>query len=229
MNMNMKSKISKSKKVIREKLLNNSKIRSNNRIGPHNIDIISIIIGSLLGESYGERRKENGTRITRSQSSKNKEYIYWIHKYIAERGYCSTKIPKMKRSIGKKNKIYYKYKIQTYTYTSFNYIYEMFYKNGKKVIPLNIEEYITPLALGIWIQDEGRKTSCGIRITTNRYRKEEVENIIYILNKKYNIDSYMRNHTNENKYNIYIPKRSMGKLKLIIKPYMVESIWGKNI
>jgi LAGLIDADG DNA endonuclease family len=31
----------------------------------------------------------------------------------------------------------------------------MFYKNGKKVISLNIEKYITPLALAVLIMDDG--------------------------------------------------------------------------
>jgi hypothetical protein len=46
------------------------------KIGPHNIDIISIIIGSLLGDGHLEKRKQgNGTRIKFEQSSDNVEYI----------------------------------------------------------------------------------------------------------------------------------------------------------
>jgi hypothetical protein len=46
------------------------------KIGPHNIDIISIIIGSLLGDGHLEKRKQGlGTRIKFEQSSDNVEYI----------------------------------------------------------------------------------------------------------------------------------------------------------
>jgi hypothetical protein len=31
----------------------------------------------------------------------------------------------------------------------------MFYKHGKKEISSNIEQYITPLALAVWIMDDG--------------------------------------------------------------------------
>ncbi len=37
-------------------------MRSKNRIGPHNQDVISVIIGSLLGDSYANNRSGEGTR-----------------------------------------------------------------------------------------------------------------------------------------------------------------------
>jgi ubiquinol-cytochrome c reductase cytochrome b subunit len=52
------------------------KIVSSKRIGPHNIDIISIIIGSTLGDSHLEKRKNGlGTRVKFEQCNKNVEYL----------------------------------------------------------------------------------------------------------------------------------------------------------
>jgi len=49
---------------------------SSDRIGPHNIDIISIIIGSTLGDTHLEKRKQGkGTRIIFEQCSRNVEYL----------------------------------------------------------------------------------------------------------------------------------------------------------
>jgi hypothetical protein len=31
----------------------------------------------------------------------------------------------------------------------------MFYKNGKKVVSLEIAKYLTPLALAVWLMDDG--------------------------------------------------------------------------
>jgi ubiquinol-cytochrome c reductase cytochrome b subunit len=46
------------------------------RIHPHNIDIISVIIGSTLGDSHLERRATGlGTRVIFEQSNKNVEYL----------------------------------------------------------------------------------------------------------------------------------------------------------
>jgi hypothetical protein len=62
------------------------KINGNLRIGPHNIDIQSIIVGSLLGDAYGERRsymtklglKLGNTRFIFKQGSPNVEYLYFL-------------------------------------------------------------------------------------------------------------------------------------------------------
>lgn len=34
-------------------------MKAGSRIGPHNQDVISIVIGSFLGDSYGNRRNKN--------------------------------------------------------------------------------------------------------------------------------------------------------------------------
>jgi hypothetical protein len=45
-----------------------TKVSSKLRIGPHNIDIISVIIGSLLGDSYGNSKTIDGVRFAYKQS-----------------------------------------------------------------------------------------------------------------------------------------------------------------
>ena len=79
------------------------KLTSKERIGPHNIDIISMIIGSTLGDTHLEKRKNGiGTRIIFEQSSDNVEYLMWFHNYLASRGYCNSKKPKLKIIIKQK-------------------------------------------------------------------------------------------------------------------------------
>jgi len=54
---------------------NTFKIPSLKRIGPHNKDIMDIVIGSLLGDGTMER-DGNGSRFAFYQEDKNKEYIF---------------------------------------------------------------------------------------------------------------------------------------------------------
>lgn len=51
-------------------------VRAKNRIGPHNEDTISVIIGSLLGDSYANNRSGEGTRLCYRQSIQHKEYLF---------------------------------------------------------------------------------------------------------------------------------------------------------
>ncbi len=130
----------------------NAKLRSNQRIGPHAIDVISVIIGSTLGDSrlrLAKRKKALGTRIIFEQSNRNVEYLMWFHTFFATRGYCSPEKPRLLTKIAKDNKVFYKFRINTYTFTSLNWLHEMFYKDNQKIIPRNLADYLTPLALAI--------------------------------------------------------------------------------
>ena len=54
-------------------------IRAINRIGPHNVDVLSVISGSLLGDGYANKRSGEGVRICYRQSIRHKEYLFWLY------------------------------------------------------------------------------------------------------------------------------------------------------
>ncbi|GGU89379.1 hypothetical protein GCM10010211_64870 [Streptomyces albospinus] len=208
---------------------NKSKIKSDKRIGPHNIDIISLIVGSTLGDSHLEKRvKGIGTRVIFEQSNKNIEYLMWFHLYLSSRGYCRKEKPVLAKRIKEHGQIFYHYRINSYTFTSFNWIREMFYKeNGDKIIPLEIKEYLTPFALAIWFMDDGSKLGKGAKIAMNGYELSELKSIIVILKEKYNLEAlYHRGAINKG-YTIYIPSKSMVTFSSLVKPYMLPSMLYK--
>ena len=65
--------------------------RAIKRIGPHNIDILSIIIGSLLGDAYAEKHGL-GTIICFQQEDNHSAYLFWLHSSVSKLGYCNEKI-----------------------------------------------------------------------------------------------------------------------------------------
>ena len=68
-------------------------INADKRIGPHGSDIISVLVGSLLGDGYAERVMSGGVRFRFRQSAARKDYIVWIHNFFNTRGYCSNNLP----------------------------------------------------------------------------------------------------------------------------------------
>jgi hypothetical protein len=116
----------------------------------------------LLGDSYGNRRSVEGTRICYRQSIINKDYLFWLYNFFALRGYCSNLEPRMyTRKLKHKGTevIHYGYEFNTFTFRSFNWIHEMFYRKGKKVIKPIIENYMTPLCLAIWVSSQPKAPS----------------------------------------------------------------------
>ena len=214
------------------KQLNKTRITSLERIGPHNIDIISIIIGSLLGDGHLEKRNRGiGTRIKFEQSNKNVEYLMWFHSYFSTRGYCNINKPELKKRIRKNGEIYFHYSINTFTFSSFNWIHDLFYmcSEGKyvKIIPHNIEQYLTPLALAIWFMDDGSKLKKGAKIATNCFTYKELSQLCEILKNKFNLTVTIHSGGKNKGYTLYISSQSMTTFSNIVKPFMLPTLYYK--
>jgi hypothetical protein len=199
------------------------------RIGPHNIDIISIIIGSLLGDGHLEKRKQGvGTRVKFEQLSDNVEYLMWFHSYLSKRGYCNTNKPKLKIRIRKNKTIYYHYSINSFTFSSLNWLHDMFYKEIKgkyvKFIPENIEQILTPISLALWFMDDGSKLGKGAKIATNCFTKSELLRLCQILKNKFNITVTVNSGGINKGQTLYISASSMATFSKIIKPNMLPSL-----
>ena len=205
-----------------------NRIRANYRIGPHNLEILSIIYGTLLGDSHAELRESgNGTRISFYQEANHKEYLLWLHAKLALQGYCNPFLPKIQTRLSKRGKIRNIIRFHTFTYSSFNFIREDWYLNGVKIVPYNIEVYLTPLALAVWIMDDGARVGSGLKLSTNSFSFEDTTRLVLILNKLYGIKSSVQSAGYLNQYIIYIWSESMLKLRQLVKPYMVSSMLYK--
>lgn len=124
------------------------KVRAGKRIGPHNFNILSILIGSMLGDCSAEKHG-NGTRFSLQQEHSNRAYLLWFHNYVAELGYCTSAIPKLGNRLGTKGKIRTVSRFKTFTFSSFDWIHEAFYINRVKIVPPMIADYLSPLALAV--------------------------------------------------------------------------------
>ena len=207
-----------------------TKIRGTYRIGPHNKDILSIIFGSLLGDAHAEKRIYGvGTRICFSQENTHVKYILYLHNFLSKRGYCNNKMPIVKERLGKKGKICKIVRFSTWTYTSFNWIHNEWYKNGKKCVPKNIDKYLTPLSLAVWIMDDGNKVGKGLKFSTNSFTYDECIKLVEVLYRNFNLKSYVQFAGSKNQYIIYVWKESMNDLSKIVSPYIIPEMKYKII
>lgn len=202
------------------------KVRRLKRIGPHNYDILSILIGSMLGDCSAEKRN-NSTRFCFQQEGSHSGYLIWLHRLIANLGYCSSNIPNLLTRLGKGGKLRQVLRFKTFSFVSLNWIYDGFYPNGVKVVPHFIEQYLSPLALAIWIMDDGGLVSSGLKLATNSFNKQDVEFLRKVLYNKYSLKVSVVSAGAPDQYNIYISKDSMPLLASIIKPHMHPSMYYK--
>lgn len=202
-----------------------AKIKSYQRIGPHNIDVLSVIFGCLLGDAYAEYRC-GSTRICFQQESSNASYLYGLHSFFAKRGYCSPQKPKLQTRVGNRGKIRYVLRFKTWSFKSFNWIYEAFYQNHEKIVPSSffLNLYLNGRALSHWIMDDGTKSGSGLTIATNSFNYKHLLQLQTFLKEKYDIVVSINKCGADNQYVLYFHAKTIPKLANLVSPFIVENM-----
>jgi len=157
--------------------------------------------------------------------SPNMEYLYWLHNFYSERGYCSTTVPQFQIRIGRGGTHYRSAKFNTYTFSSLLWLYELFYIDRVKVMPSNIIDYLTPLALAIWIMDDGGKHNAGLMISTYNFTYEGLLIIKAGLFSKYGLVVEIRKTSAG--YILIFLQSEMKALVSLVSPFFIPSMLYK--
>ena len=201
-----------------------NKLKSKERIGPHNLDVISLIVGSLLTNTYLEKRKNGlAIRITFVKCSNNVEFLMGFHLFLSKRGYCNYKEPKLSRIITKGNKVLFLYSINSYSFSSLVWLFDMFYRNNIKIIPSNLDKYLTPLALATWFLSDVGLHKKAKTPTIFHVSIEDLKYLSFILKNKYYIDTVTDSKTGS----LYIKYSSLSTFSKIVKPHILPSLYYK--
>jgi ubiquinol-cytochrome c reductase cytochrome b subunit len=178
-------------------------------------------------------KSKDGYRFVFYQKGDHIEYLVWLHAQIFKHGYCKENIPQIQSRLalrsqselgcyaGGNDKLAYYCRFRTFTFSSFNWIYDGFYNKGKKALPCWIEQYLSPVALAIWIMDDGTWIKDrGIRLCTDNFTLSEVKNLVDILTTKYKLKVSIHKTGILNQYGIYIPKSNLHLLIPMVSPFM---------
>jgi len=239
-NLLLVSRVKDNDKIISPTLpFNKSRTRAIHRIGPHNIDALSLIICGMLGDWWGNKIKGqqmDSVRFSIEQGVKNSAYIHDLTIILHELGYCSNVTPKLvvksEASVDKRSdptSTRYNYRLTTYSFTNLLWIYNSFYHEVDgvmtKKIPEWIGEFITPIGLAHWImQDGSRQMGQGICLATNSFTYEDCVYLSKILSVKYGLKTSVIKAGHINQWKISIWKQSMSDLVLIVKPYIIDEM-----
>ena len=109
-----------------------------------------VVIGTILGDGYLYPRGI----LQVEHAKKDQQYILWKHKIMGS--VVSGPLSEVKRLDKRNNKNYYSYRF--YTKPVFSQYRTLFYPNGKKIVPNNVDQLLnTPLALATLFMDDGGK------------------------------------------------------------------------
>lgn len=118
--------------------------------------IEDLLIGTLLGDCYGEKGKKAKTPIFRfKQSCKHEPYIFYLYFILLHWGNTSTNPLNLRPTKDRKGNTHYLFGFNTLAVPELSFIYDLFYSKGKKFISQNLKDFINARALAFWISDDG--------------------------------------------------------------------------
>jgi hypothetical protein len=110
----------------------------------------------------------------------------------------------------------------------FTKIYPMWYLNKKKIVPINIQELLTPEGLAHWIMGDGSRQNLGLHLSVYAFTWDEVRLLISVLENKFNLKCSCHVHSSiGEKWRIYVWEESMEHLRLLISPNIITSMLYK--
>lgn len=185
-----------------------------NELNPLTQDNLEIILGIMMGDSSMEHNYKNA-RMSIAHGEKQREYSYYIADKLSNLNpHTYVSVSKLDERTGKK---YTSYWVDLPANPAFNEIYDHFYVNRIKRIPIELFDNFTWQSLAYMFMDDGSKAHCGGQLATNCFTIEDLQKFQDFLLRKFNIETTIcKRHT------LYIKAKSFRHMKSHIEPYMCE-------
>lgn len=191
-----------------------------------------VLKGLLLSDGHLERSSHtSAVRLSVSFGYKHSKYLTYLYELFEP--YTNTKPVSINVHNKRTNTNHDIIKFNTASLPLLIHYHEMFYKaneNGKyiKIIPLNIEDSITPVLLAHLIMGDGNLKSGDkiLRIYTNSFTQTEVELLAKGITDKLNIKARAA-HDRNNQYMITISKTELPLIQNLVLPHMHPSMLYK--
>ena len=124
---------------------------------------------------------------------------------------------------------YYSLTIRTISHPELTALRSIFYPQGKKIIPHNINDFIEdPLVIAVWFMDDGnaqiRKGKlCGYNINSQSFTYDENLSVLKALNDLYSIECTLEKNHGKFRIGIY-RQNSRETFKRLINAHVLQSM-----
>ena len=179
-----------------------------------------ILVGSILGDGFLTSSLGGNAYFRFKQCEKRQDYVFWMYEELKD--FCCSG-PKQRKD----NQQWY---FLTRCLPVFNILKDVFYPEGKKVIPDDIEGIlISPLSLAVWYMDDGTldyrpNYHCSFSFSTHSFSLKGVQRLVVTLKDNFGIESSMSNNLIRGvRYpRIYVGTKGRDRLIELISPYILD-------
>lgn len=181
-----------------------------------------LICGCLLGDGRLEARsKAQSARLRIHHGWKQKDLVFWKYKLLKNLVSCPPR--KIKCWENPKNgEKYYSWYFHTKTIPELKDIYKLFYSNGKKILPRNTADLLTPISLSVWVMDDGCNSNGSIVLNTQNFSLSDHSRLKRIFQERFGILSTINKDRDE--FRLRLNKDNADKLIRMISGNIIPSM-----
>ena len=174
------------------------------------------LIGTLLGDgSLIPNSWKKNYRLSVQQCDEQKNYLIWKYEIFKEFVITSPAYQEKTNS----------WRFRTLSHKEFGVFRDLFYPNGHKKVPNNINELLNdPLSLAIWYMDDGSLNSRKDSFILNTQSFSRDDNIKHqnCLRKNFGVNVTINR---DRKYwRLYVSKKSARHFQNLIKDYVIADM-----
>ena len=183
----------------------------------------SVIIGLILSDaSLGYSHRSINVKLTLQQSLSHSQYLWFVFSLLSH--YCPS-LPALVPGI-RNGKQFFGLHFFTRALPCFTELHNLFYINGVKIVPHNIFELLSPIALAHMIMGDGVARIHGLQLCTDSYSLQDTLKLLNVLTIRYQLNVSLHKKR-AGQYRLYISSKSMPLLLSIVSPYMHSSMLYK--
>lgn len=186
----------------------------------------SLIYGTMLGDGgiIGNRiNQQKNYRLHINHSDRQKELVFWKYNILKNFVLRPPSYRKENNS----------WRFRTISHPQITEVHHLFYKDGKKVLPLNIENILKDeLSLAVWFMDDGGISRYsgkiqGYYLNTQSFCLEENQKLIRLFQKIYRLKVYKLK--NKGNYRLYFGSQARNLFRQLIEDRILPSLNYKII
>jgi len=115
----------------------------------------------------------------------------------------------------------------TRTHPVFSEWHQRFYRAERKIVPVDIDHLLTPLAFAVWVMDDGAADFAGVTLQTHSFTFDEVNLLGTALRARYRLETNSRR--NKGRWLLYIRSVSVDRLEELVRPHILEGFRYKLV
>lgn len=144
----------------------------------------SVLVGALLGDGalIPASSGHADARLQIEHKAAHRDYVLWTHEIFQE--WVLT--PPFHRILTNS------WRFRTISHAELAEYRAAFYNGRQKTVPANIDELLDPIALAVWLMDDGGLKSNTYSISVHCFVKPDVERLQMALQSRWRIDSTLQ-------------------------------------